>query len=88
VPETVRRDRKRLSLDLTGQSPSGKRETIVGGIAALRETLGVTETLGDLGVTKKDIPVLARNAMQDPCMATNPRHPTQKEIERIYEEAL
>ncbi|HXX55344.1 MAG TPA: alcohol dehydrogenase-like regulatory protein ErcA [Methanoregula sp.] len=77
-----------LSLDLTGQSPSGKRETIVAGIAALRENLGVTETLGDLGVTKKDIPVLARNAMQDPCMATNPRHPTQKEIERIYEEAL
>jgi alcohol dehydrogenase class IV len=75
-------------MDLAGLSLTDKKEKILSGIAALRETLGVTETLGNLGVTKQDIPSLARNAMHDPCMATNPRRPTLKDIERIYEEAL
>jgi alcohol dehydrogenase class IV len=77
-----------LGMDLAGLSLTDKKEKILSGIAALRETLGVTETLGDLGVTKQDIPSLAQNAMHDPCMATNPRRPTLKDIERIYEEAL
>ena len=77
-----------LGMDLTGLSLTDKKEKILSGIAVLRETLGVTETLGDLGVTRQDIPALARNAMHDPCMATNPRRPTLKDIERIYEEAL
>jgi alcohol dehydrogenase class IV len=77
-----------LGMDLTGLSVTDKKEKIISGIASLRNTLGVTETLGDLGVKKQDIPSLARNAMNDPCMATNPRQPTLKDIERIYEEAL
>ena len=77
-----------LGMDLSDLSLTDKKEKIISGIASLRDTLGVTETLGDLGVTKKDIPYLAGNAMHDPCMATNPRLPTRKDIERIYEEAL
>jgi alcohol dehydrogenase len=77
-----------MGLDLSGLGHAEKKEKIISGIRSLRETLGVTDTLGDLGVTRKDIPTLARNALQDPCMATNPRQPTAKDIERIYEEAL
>ena len=77
-----------MGMDLTGLGHSEKKERIISGIRGLRETLGVTETLGDLGVTRKDIPTLARNALRDPCMATNPRQPTAKDIERIYEETL
>jgi alcohol dehydrogenase len=77
-----------LGMELSDLSLSEKKEKIISGIAGLREKLRVTETLGDLGVKKQDIPALARNAMFDPCMATNPRQPTQKDIERIYEEAL
>jgi alcohol dehydrogenase class IV len=77
-----------LGMDLSDLSLAGKKEKIISGIAALRSSLGVTETLGDLGVTREDIPSLARNAMHDPCMATNPRQPTRKDIERIYEDAL
>jgi alcohol dehydrogenase class IV len=77
-----------LGVNLSHLSLADKKERIVSGIASLRDTLGVTETLGDLGVKKQDIPSLADNAMHDPCMATNPRLPTRKDIERIYEEAL
>jgi alcohol dehydrogenase class IV len=41
-----------------------------------------------LGVSKKDIPQLARNAMNDACIVTNPKRLSQKEIEEIYEKAL
>jgi len=77
-----------MGLDLASTSHADRKETILAGIRSLRETLHVTETLGDLGVTKADIPALAKNALNDPCMATNPRQPTLKDIEQIYEEAL
>ena len=77
-----------MGMDLSATSHADRRETIIAKISHLRETLHVTDTLGDLGVSKADIPALARNALNDPCMATNPRHPTLKDIERIYEEAL
>jgi alcohol dehydrogenase class IV len=77
-----------MGLELSGLGHAEKREKIVAGIRNLRESLGVTASLGDLGVTREEIPTLARNALRDPCMATNPRQPTAKDIERIYEEAL
>ena len=77
-----------MGMDLSATSHTDRKETILAGIRSLREALHVTETLGDLGVSKADIPTLAKNALNDPCMATNPRQPTIKDIERIYEEAL
>ncbi|MDD4137116.1 MAG: iron-containing alcohol dehydrogenase [Methanoregula sp.] len=77
-----------MGADLSAPGHPGKKERIISGIRSLRDTLGVTDTLADLGVTRTDIPALARNALRDPCMATNPRQPTAHDIERIYEEAL
>jgi alcohol dehydrogenase class IV len=69
-------------------SPGAGAEGIISAIRSLRESLHATETLGDLGVTQRDIPELAGKAIRDPCMATNPRRPTQRDIEEIYERAL
>jgi alcohol dehydrogenase class IV len=77
-----------MGIDLSSLNHADRKEKIIGAVGKLRETLGITDTLGDLGVTKADIPTLAQNALRDPCMATNPRKPTAKDIERIYEEAL
>jgi len=57
-------------------------------IRRLRTSLGITETLGSLGVNGKVIPELADHAMKDACMATNPRNPVRHEIEALYESAL
>jgi alcohol dehydrogenase len=54
----------------------------------MRKSSGIDRTLGQIGVHKSCIPELARKAMKDPCMVTNPRRPCQKDIEAIYEEAL
>jgi alcohol dehydrogenase len=66
----------------------GGKEQVIAGIRTLRESLGVTDTLSDLGVTKKDIPELAKKALHDPCLATNPRKMTVTDIGQVYEKAL
>ena len=53
-----------------------------------RESVGVCGTLAKQGVSRADIPTLARRAIGDPCMLTNPKRPTVRDIEVIYEEAL
>ena len=58
------------------------------GIRRFRTVLGITATLGTLGVTHEVIPMLAENAMRDVSMATNPRIPNIQEIEALYESAL
>ena len=54
----------------------------------LRRQLGVSRTLGDLGVQKDHLPLLAEHASNDACLATNPRDLTVEELEAIYEQAL
>jgi len=77
-----------MGVDLSGLEDMDRKVKIIAAMKSFREGLGMTETLGDLGVTRGDIPDLAKNAMRDPCMATNPRQPTVKDIEQIYEAAL
>jgi len=77
-----------LGIDGISAGSGEKKERIAACIRTLRESLGMSQTLGDLGVTREDIPALAQNAIRDPCMATNPCQPTLRDIEGIYEEAL
>jgi alcohol dehydrogenase class IV len=65
-----------------------EREVLLEAIRHLRQTVGVHQTLGQIGLLRDDIPELSRKAMQDACMVTNPRHPTQQEVEAIYESAF
>jgi alcohol dehydrogenase len=74
-------------MDPAGLGVTDKKVKITSGIVSLRDMPGVTETFGDSGVKKQDIFSLARNAMNDPCMASGPRQPPFKDIERTYDEA-
>lgn len=56
-------------------------------IDRLRSVTGIKETLRHAGVRPQDLPELARHAMNDACLATNPRWPDVHEIERLYEQA-
>jgi alcohol dehydrogenase class IV len=69
--------------------PLGKEKTaLLEGLTRFRHKVGVRRTLSQMGVKSSDIPRLAKMAMQDACMVTNPRRPTQRDVEVIYEEAL
>lgn len=53
----------------------------------LAESIGIPGGLTSLGVIGEDIPTLAAYALDDLCMATNPRAVTVEDIERLYREA-
>lgn len=77
-----------MGAETGGLTELEKKRTVLAGFSAFRESLGITESLADLGVTRNDIPELAKKAIRDPCLATNPRSMRIEDIERIYEKAL
>lgn len=77
-----------MNVDCRSHDTQGIKQKLLSALQTLRNELGITERLGDLGVTKEHIPALAKSAMRDPCLATNPRRLTVTELEQIYEGAL
>lgn len=57
-------------------------------IDRMRQVAGIRQGLQQAGIQAQDFSVLARHAMQDACLATNPRWPTLEEIESLYEQAF
>lgn len=88
APERYDKIGEALGLDLRGMNPSQKRRTILELVQRMKKAAGISKTLGDRGVKTTDLPILAGKAMADPCVVTNPRRPTQRDLEVIYEEAL
>lgn len=76
-----------MGLDMTGTADE-RRSRLVRALSDFRKSVGITQTLRELGVTPADIGIMARNALQDPCLATNPVQPGAGDIEAIYEKAL
>ena len=56
-------------------------------MTALRDSLGIDEHLAAKGIRANDIPVLSKKAILDPCLVTNPKTATSRDIQVIYEEA-
>ena len=77
-----------MKLDLRGLTAKGKRSAVLAEVSNLKKAAGINHTLSDHGTSLSDIPSLAKKAIQDPCMVTNPMRPNQRDIEVIYEEAL
>ena len=61
--------------------------SLIAAVTQLVKAAGIHRSLAAMGLQSGDIPELARKAMLDACMVTNPRRPTQQEIEAIYERA-
>jgi alcohol dehydrogenase len=54
----------------------------------LERRAGITAALGDRGVKRADVGVLAAHAVEDACLVTNPRPANRRDLEVIFEEAL
>lgn len=77
-----------MGINMNGMGAEKRKAALMNAIVALREKTGIRTTIGALGVTREDIPLLALNAFNDPCFATNPRQASALEIEKVYENAL
>ncbi len=77
-----------LGINYKGLRENEREKAIFDYIVQFKKNLGIKETLGKKGVKSGDIPFLAKNAKQDPCLLTNPRSAQLRDIEVLYEEAL
>lgn len=88
APGRYRRIAECMGLPVQGATDEAARAALVEAIHSLRIRSGIVGTLAGRGVSADIILRLAFNAMHDACMVTNPRRPTQVEIEEIYAKAL
>lgn len=77
-----------MGIDTRGMSTPTVRARLLGRIGELKRNVGLEQKLGELGVRTSDIPSLSGFAMQDPCILTNPRKSSLRDVEVVYEEAL
>ena len=88
APKRYRKVAKAMGRQVADASDRQVLEELMDAVGALRRKVGLTRNLAQLGVTRQTIPSLAEMAMKDPCLLTNPRRPSQADIESIYEAAL
>jgi alcohol dehydrogenase class IV len=77
-----------LGVTVAGLDGDALKQALLKAVCELRQNAGSGARLSNYGVTAADLPSLVRNALQDPCIATNPRIPAARDIEAIYERAL
>ncbi len=62
--------------------------TFVWKISELSKSVGITQTLRDVGVKEEDFGMLADKAMQDPCKPGNPREVSREDFIELYRQAM
>ncbi|MDV2080283.1 alcohol dehydrogenase-like regulatory protein ErcA [Marinobacter xestospongiae] len=77
-----------LGIDIRGLGPADIRRRLMERVILLKRAVGLEAKLAELGVSSSDIPYLSKFAMQDPCILTNPRKSSLRDVEVVYEEAL
>lgn len=74
-----------MGVPVDDYDPSRKAFALADHIALLRKRLAINQRLGEMGVDAADIPQLAEFALNDPCLATNPRSTALTDIITLYE---
>uniref|UniRef100_UPI00406CBAFB hypothetical protein n=1 Tax=Methanolobus sp. ZRKC5 TaxID=3136295 RepID=UPI00406CBAFB len=79
-----------LEAIISGKKPSNKSgpDGLILELRNINDHLGIKPGLSNMGVKEEDIKCLCENAFLDPCLATNPRSATIKDIEVLYHGAL
>ena len=63
-------------------------ELLAAEVRSVADRLGVPKGLAELGVRDADIPTLARNALADACLSTNPRPASESDLTDLFRAAL
>jgi alcohol dehydrogenase class IV len=86
--ERFRRVAEAMNIDTRGMSQTEIQKRLMSRIIQLKRTVGLEAKLSELGVRVSDIPSLSGFALQDPCILTNPRKSSLRDVQVVYEEAL
>jgi alcohol dehydrogenase class IV len=83
-----RRVAEAMDIDTRGMNQAEIQKRLMSRIIQLKHAVGLDARLAELGVTLSDIPSLSGFALQDPCILTNPRKSSLRDVQVVYEEAL
>ncbi|NWO07683.1 MAG: iron-containing alcohol dehydrogenase [Alteromonadaceae bacterium] len=86
--DRFRRVAEAMDIDTRGMSSTEVKKRLMQRIIEFKKAVGLEARLGQLGVKISDIPSLSGYALQDPCILTNPRKSSIKDVQVVYEEAL
>ncbi|MBO8168214.1 MAG: iron-containing alcohol dehydrogenase [Thermoanaerobacteraceae bacterium] len=74
--------------NIEGLSVREAAEVALEAIEQLSRDIGIPSGLKELGVKEEDLETMAKNAMKDACMLTNPRKATLEDVINIYKAAM
>lgn len=77
-----------MGLDTRGLSSNEVKAKLMAAVIELKRDVGLSQKLAQSGVNISDIPILSEKAIKDPCILTNPRKSSKRDVEVVYEEAL
>lgn len=77
-----------MGVNTDGMSAEDASKAAVDAVRALSIAVGIPQHLSDLGITDKDIPALAEQAIADVCTPGNPREVTIDDIKALYTKVL
>lgn len=88
VPERYRDIAKQLGLSVDNVSNFLLLEMIIERIVSIRSSLNIPASIKVAGLSEQTVDYLVENALNDPCMVTNPRILTKEEVRSIYGRVL
>ena len=86
--DRFRRVAEAMDIDTRGMGKPEIQKRLMNRIVQLKRKVGLQDSLANLGVSVSDIPYLSGFALQDPCILTNPRKSSLRDVQVVYEEAL
>ncbi|MGO1500965.1 MAG: alcohol dehydrogenase-like regulatory protein ErcA [Marinobacter sp.] len=86
--DRFRRVAEAMDIDTRGMGKPEIQKRLMNRIVQLKRKVGLEDSLANLGVSVSDIPYLSGFALQDPCILTNPRKSSLRDVQVVYEEAL
>ena len=88
APERYRQVAEAMGIDTRGMDAKTVTVRVTEALANLRRRVGIADGLAARGVRVADLPELARHAVKDACVFTNPRNVNTSDAQAIYGEAL
>ena len=76
-----------LGLDMRGLSGMAAVDKVVDAVKELSISVGIPQTLQEIGIPESALEKLAHQAIGDVCTSGNPRKVTEKDILQLYKEA-
>ncbi len=86
-PELFRNMGRVFGLDMNNLTDREAIDNVVNAIKKLSIKVGIPQTLKEVGIKKEDLPMLAKQALNDVCTPGNPRSVTEEDILNLYKKA-